>query len=221
MLCVTLTLFARPATAQDVTVASTAGPVYLGSNGAIFYDGPVLQTEAVISWVSGVFTGVWVSTAGNTALDFDKEMDVFVGYGGEVRGISYMASMMYLVMQGIDMVQVAGEVSQGPLFFKVEGYAPTQSGGLKRGIMAFGGLRTSSEIGSRTRLLMEGWVQSDTGTFGYDSALLAQGYHGFDVAVSNKTALRLGARWSAPITRVDDGRRTEVRWEVGASRSFK
>lgn len=220
LVVVFLVMFTSPVAAQNVTMTSKAAPVYLGANGAIFYDGAVLQSDAVISWDSGFFAGVWISSAGNTAHDFDKEIDLFAGYGGKVWGLGYSASVMYLVIQGIDVVQVAGEVSSGPLFVRVEGYSPTQSGGPGRGILAYGGLRTSGDLSKRVKLYMEGWVKNDSGAFGFERTLLAQGYHGLGITITDATALRIGGRWSAPLFRVNDGRKTELAWEIGLSRSF-
>lgn len=217
---VVLTL-ASSASAQQITATSKAKGDYLGADGAIFYDGAVLQSDLSLSWKSGLFAGIWTSTAANTALEFDKEVDMFVGYGSKVGRLKYTLDAVYFVVQGIDVANANLELGLGPTFVRVEGYTPVQSGGPRKGLIFATGVRQDFQVAERIVLNAAGLLKHDSGAFGFDRGWLAQGYTGLSVEIVKKTSLVGGARWSTPLSKMTDGRKTEIVWELGVSRSFR
>lgn len=221
VLVLVFALAAVPAFAQQTTASCAIKGDYLGADGAIFYDGKVLQCDTSHSWKKGFFLGIWASTAGNTALEFDKEVDLFGGYNGKVGKARYTIDVAHFAIQGIDVANANVEMGLGPAFVRLEGYVPVQKGGPRKGLIAAVGARTSHPFGKRLGLQMDGWVKKDSGAFGFNRAWLVQGYTGLTMAVTPNTSLALGARWSSPITKVTDGRKTEVTWQAGVSRTFR
>lgn len=206
--------------AQEVTLTSKAKEIYLGAQGGEFHNEPVLQTDLFVAWKSGVYADFWTSTAANTQLQFDKEIDLILGYAGKVRGFSVATDVQYYFIQGIDVANVNVEVGLHGAFVRLEAYAPVQSGGPGKGLIPSAGYKGGVKLVSRLGLDAQGWLKGDTGAFGFDPAILAQGYLGLKLEVAGKTSLLAGMRLSAPISTVHDGRKKEARWEIGFSQGF-
>jgi hypothetical protein len=216
------------AVAQEVALTSKYAPVYMGVDGARFYNHPVIQTDLFVGWKNGFYGDFWVSTAadGNTRREYDKEIDITLGYGFSARGLSYAVDAAYFVVQGIDVLNLNTEVSLAKEklspFVRAEFYAPRKSGGPAKGTIFSGGLRSKLAVAKNVTMSLEACVKQDSGAFGYDKATLLQGEVGFDVALTSKTTLLLGVRLSDPITKVSqgDGRKKEAIWSIGLTRSF-
>ena len=169
VLCVLvlLGLSATVVSAQEVTVTSKVTPVYLGVDGARFYDGPVSQTDVLVSW-NGVYADLWTSTAANTRKGYDKEIDVTLGYGFTARGVNYGVETLYFVSKGIDVLNLNLEVSLSgeelSPFLRAEFYAPRKSGGPAKGTLLSGGVRSKLVVAS-CPLSLEASVKQDSGAF--------------------------------------------------------
>jgi len=218
-------LMANVANAQETaTLTSKYTPVYFyDSNGARFYNGPVVQSDLFVTWKSGVYADIWTSTAGNTRLDFDKEIDVTIGYAGKVGRLNYKTELLYFVVKDGDVLDLNTEVSLGFVvspFIRVELYKPVENTGPKQGTILNAGLRSSFKIAPRTTLSLEVTAHRDSGAFGYDRADILSGYIGLAVAVTDRTSLLVGVTPSHPLSVVRDGRKDEAVWEVGFSRRF-
>ena len=216
------------ANGQGVTVTTKSKPIYLGSNGAIFYDGEVQQTDAWFQWNNGVYADIWTSASFNQNWNFGKELDLTLGKVGKLGTFSYSANINYYVIVITDVANVNAELSRDFLRGKVsiepyvrgEWYFPVRRGGPRRGIMGVGGLRTSVRMSSALSLVARGWLKKDSGCFDFDSALLGQGYVGIPFKLGEKLSITPGMNFSAPLSSVRDGRKREAVWEIVLSYSF-
>jgi len=210
--------------AQEVTLTSKLSPIYLGQQGGVFYDGPVQQTDVYLEWGNGVFVDVWTSTGFNTRKDFDKELDFLVGYAKTVGRTSYSTDFQYYVVQGGDVVNWNGEVDFQFLFVRLEVYAPSKRDGPHKGLIPSAGIRLLQkplfEKIERIKLDIEQLAKHDTGCFGFDAAWLYQGNIGVSLAITSRTSVNGGFRWSIPLNLPADGRKGEAVWKFGFSRSF-
>ncbi len=212
--------------AQSVTVTSKVKAIYLGAQGAEFYpDAPVLQSDVFVSWKNGMYFDLWTSTAANTTLRFDKEVDFTLGRRVVVGRMKYSADMNYYAIQAVDVLNPNVEVSLNATklspFARLEVYAPRKRGGPKKGVMEILGLRSATKVAPRLGLQVEAKVRHDSGAFGFDEAWLGQGYVGAVIYVGKSTVVG-GVRMSDPMTSVSakDGRKGEAVWEIGISRGF-
>jgi hypothetical protein len=206
--------------AQDVTLTSKAKQMYLGVDGARFYDeSPVFQSDLAVNWKNGVYGDVWASTAANTGLKFDKEVDVVVGKSGNIGQAKYDVNTGYFMIQGIDVMNHNAELGWKSNFVRLEAYNPVQKGGPGKGLQALVGARQVFPAGTHLAFDVQGWVRGDSGCFGFDKALLTQGYVGTRVTLA-RTNIIAGVRLSAPVTEVHDSRKKEAVWEFGISQSF-
>lgn len=211
------------AQAQEVTLTSKVKSIYLGANGAEFYnDSPVLQTDLFAVWKSGVYADLWTSTAGNTELKFDKEIDLTLGRSGKFGRVKYATDVQYYFIQGINVMNGNLEVGAGSAFVRLEGYAPVKSGGPYKGWFISAGSRNDLRLASKIHLDVQEWVKHDSGAFSFGELWLIQGYIGLSASVTDKTNIVGGVKWSKPISEVEraDGRKEEARWEIGMSRRF-
>ncbi len=217
-----LMLFSIVAEAQEVSVTSKAKGMYLGADGARFFDeGPVLHSDLSLSWKSGVFAGIWTSTGANTRRGFDKEIDGILGYESSLGKVSYTVDVEYFAVQGVDVANANLELGVGPAFIRIEAYTPMQKNGPRKGLVTSAGLRYDLGLSKHLVLNLEGLTKYDSGAFGYDSGWLAQGFSGLSLSVNEKTSVVGGIRWSTPLTHMTDGRKSEAVWEVGLSRTLR
>ncbi|KKT27835.1 MAG: hypothetical protein A3G02_00685 [Candidatus Yanofskybacteria bacterium RIFCSPLOWO2_12_FULL_44_13b] len=217
------------AVAQEVTLSANAKEIYLGANGAVFYDGFVPETDVFISWKNGVYADIWTSTALNFRRDFDKEVDVTVGKAGKFHGFDYAVDGSYFIIVITDVITTSIELSRSveinprltlAPYIRAEAYGPVRKGGPPRGIMGIAGLRGSVTIVPRLSISYRGLLKKDTGCFGFDSAVMGQGYVGIPIRLTSRLNITPGVSFSAPISRVRDGRKQEAVWEIGFSRRF-
>ena len=137
---------AAPANGQGLTVTSKSKPIYLAGNGAIFYDGPVQQTDAWYQWNNGVYADIWTSASFNQKWNFGKELDLTVGRVGKLGTFSYSANINYYVVIVTDVAGVNAELSRGfsrgavsiEPYVRGEWYFPVRHGGPRRGVLGIG-----------------------------------------------------------------------------------
>lgn len=217
--------FAVSAYAQDVTLTTKAKEMYLGVNGARFYDeAPVSQSDVFVLWKNGYYADVWGSSAANSELKFDKEIDFTFGRGGQIgEHAKYLAEGVYFAVQGIDIldfnVEVSGTTNAIAPFVRLEAYAPRKTGGLRKGTMTSLGVRGNLKYG-KWNFPYEEYARRDSGCFGFDKGILAQGRVGVGYDINVKTSVGAGIRFSEPLTDFTDGRHNEVVWDIGLVRTF-
>ena len=219
-----LGIVAAPVAAQEVTVTSKFRPIYMGAQGGEFHPDPVLQTDVFVALPRGFFVDIWSSTGFDTEKNFGKELDLVVGRAGTFRKIAYSTDFEYFFVQGIDVVNVNGEISFQFLFVKLEAYSPTQKGGPGKGMISSAGMRLLGkplfERISRIKLDVGQWVKHDSGSFGFDRAWLYQGNLAGNVSINSHTNVSAGFRWSIPLNKPNDQREGKMVWEFGISQRF-
>lgn len=232
MIKVAIALFVLTATnvsAQEFSLTSKAKEVYLGANGGIFYDGFAPQTDLFVSWRNGIYADIWTSTAFNTGWNFDKEVDLMLGKSGKIGKVNYAVDAAWFFLVIKDVVNVNAELSRElktnsrvnlTPFIRGEWFFPGLKGGPRQGVMGVGGIGGDIKLAVRLGLAFKVWLKKDSGCFDFDSALLSQGRIGFPIKITEKTSLAPGISFSAPISRVNDGRKKEAVWELAFSRSF-
>lgn len=228
---VVVSVISTPANAQEITVTSKVKSSYLGLNGGVFYDEPVVQPDVYIEWPNGVYADLWASTAFNGDRAFDKEIDLTLGFNGTVSHVDFTVEANYFILIVPDIFNVnlearkafsmSGGISVIP-FLRIEGYVPVVSDGPRRGLMAVAGVRIPIQIVSLVSSSFKAQIRRDTGCFGGDPAVLAQGSLDFDVRMSEVLHLLVGVMYSDPITSVStaDGRKASVAYSGGFSYSF-
>jgi len=218
-------LLVGPAHCQEVTVTSVVKGAYLGPDGAVWYRHPLLQSDILVAWDNGVYADLWVSTSGNTRKDWDKETDVTLGYGRKFRRVNYSVEGVYFAVMDGDILhgklELSVETPKVSPFVRVMGFVPTRKGGPKEGVLLVGGLRTSFSPSKLVEVSLEGSVRHDSGAFGYDPGWHSQGKVGVGVTLTSKTQLLLGVELAHRMSKVTDGRKGEVVWEIGLSHRFK
>ena len=106
IILVFLVTFASSAFAQD-NMFSTSGFValknaYVLDNGYAPNDEPVTQVDIFLKHTSGAYIDLWGSV-GLTRSD-QNEIDILIGYAGEIRGIDFKIDLPYYEIKGgIDM----------------------------------------------------------------------------------------------------------------------
>lgn len=212
---------------QSMVLTTKFKSDYIGSNGGDFYSKPFQPTDIWIQGKNGWYGAVWASTGYNSRfVEFDKEVDVTVGRVGKCWSLDCSVDTSYYFVMGKDVANVNGELSKemkpkelelriSP-FIRGEFYTPTQRGGPRSGFFVSSGFRSSTKIfDPRITFMLEAWVKKDTGNFGFDSALLGQGYVGVSFALTEKVKLVPGVKYSEPLSHVQDGRKTKFTPEVG------
>ncbi|OGM97949.1 MAG: hypothetical protein A2735_00960 [Candidatus Yanofskybacteria bacterium RIFCSPHIGHO2_01_FULL_41_21] len=215
--------------AQEITFTSKARQIYLGANGDPFYNGFVPQSDLSLAWENGFYGDVWFSTALNGRKDFDKEVDITFGKSGKIGQFNYTTNINYFVLVITDVMNVNGETNRNlqinrkvnlAPFLRGEVYFPVHKGGPRQGLMVVSGIRSSSELHPRVILLANYWFKMDSGCFGYDRALLGQGFVGLGFKVNGKVTVTPGVTVSKPLTSVSDGRRFQSNPEIAISYRF-
>ena len=206
---------------SEVTITSMIRDKYTGDQGAVFYEHPVSNTDFSVTFRNGMFAGVWVSTGFNGRKDFDKELDLYVGYSRAIQRFQFSTDFEYFAIQGIDIVNLNGDLSLGPAFVRLEGYAPVKQSGPSKGLIASLGLKHEFNLGERFSFEIGGRGKYDSGSFGYEKAWLAQGTGILNFRASSKVTLIAEAELSKPIKALTDGRKREATFGGGISYSFR
>ena len=221
--------FSSLASAQEVTLTTKTGTIYLGANGAVFHDTPVVHTDIFLNWKNGVYADIWTSTAFKGGWGFDKEVDLTLGKSGKLGKFDYSTDVSYFALVITDIAVVNVEFSRTfqantrigltPLV-RGEYYFPVRKGGPRRGVMGIIGSRASVKLAPRVDFAGMARLRKDSGCFEFDSALLGQGFTGLNFKITEKLTLSSGIYFSSPISSVRDGRKKEAVPEIGISYRF-
>ncbi len=202
---------------------------FLGLDGAVFHPSPVQQSSISITFENGIYAGLWHSmpmTTTGMSPNFGNEIDVFVGWSGTYKGLNLSADAIYINVASLkkvprgDLVQMIGTVGKtlkvSPRqtfkhYFALRLAVPV------RGNVPIGGWFTHSglqyEISDIWRFGISSNIEllRDSGAFGFK-----QGYIGRS-SLTVSTKLRKGVTLNAPsfaastpISRTQDGRKTEI-----------
>ena len=187
--------------AQTYSVSSNLKSEYMGFNGAIFHEQPVLQTDLSLSWPSGVYTGIWHSVGfddKSLSSNFGDEVDIYVGWARSWRSLNVNTGTIFVdvypvtTMPGGDVLFSYLEAntafnSLSP-FVRIDHSLPLVGQKPVRGTFTSAGLRHQWAINQNTSIKQEIKTMHDTGTFGFDAGWLSQylltcNWHGFNIHV--------------------------------------
>lgn len=177
ILAVGLTVNASAQT--NYTLTTKVFDKYLGANGSVFYDAPVIQPDLFVAFQNGVYADLWASRgdAGQWGEDFDSEINVSGGWANEFfdGGILYIAtepsaSDVLEFYLGITTRELGGWAK---VYLKAEHYLAMTGNNPARGTITRFGLQGSQERG---RLGFDWKVGGfyDTGAFGFSEGTLAE-----------------------------------------------
>lgn len=173
--------FTVNASAQtSYTLTTQVFDKYLGADGGVFYDGPVIQPDIFVSFQNGVYADLWASRGNKAGWgdDFDSEVDFNLGWADNNFdvGVLYILSPpsvsdvleLYL---GITTKEFGGGAKA---YLKVEHYLPMKGIDPARGTITRLGLEGGKELGRFNVDWKLGGLY-DTGAFGYSDGILAEG----------------------------------------------
>lgn len=200
---------------------------YLGANGGVFYDKPVVQCDVFVSTESGFYGDLWVSKPeGSWMANFGSEVDITpIGKMGRIGSLGYDIAIAYYAIwdAGTDLADVLNPYAEingklghelGTWYLKYEYYMPVSGDAPRRGNMLRLGVRNSNPLG-RGALSLKGEVFYDSGAFGSDEAILA------DMQASVLwpfAGMKVGpvVKYYTPLTSVSkaDGRHGEVAFGI-------
>lgn len=225
----------KPAGATETIVTCKGLSEYLGANGAIFHDKPVLQCDANIGLPGGINLNVWGSRAnGSVAESFGNEGDItpslarHIGQWTMEVGLAYYAitdpanaGLEDVLNPYIDIsraIRPTGEATN-IVFVKVDHFTAVRGSLPGPGWHYHLGLRNAIPIGAGS---LDSTVEvfHDTGAFNSDSGMFAsvraqlwtRPLRGFQFGPTVK--------WYAPITDVDDGRESDLVYGFSVRKNF-
>lgn len=240
VIAITLALcFAHAADAQNLTLTSKMFSRYLGQNGGIFYDTPVVQTDLWAGWSNGVYADIWWSCAANGGgfhTTFANEIDYNVGIVKPLGAYNVDVGILYIDVVPLGTVFndvwspyaeigrsfTLGTVAVAP-YLRLEGYHNVdgsktnfQPGWTQWG---YAGARWRWSITPAIELSANARIFHDSGGFGKNKGWLGQAFVTTKAKMSARTAILTDIKFSTPIDVTDD-RTTEFIVGAGLSYSF-
>jgi len=239
-------LFAAVALVVVVATAATAeisGSIstktvakYVGSAGTKFYDAPVQQTDIFISLPKGFYVDFWNSMPLNGKENFGKEDDWTVGWNGKIGesglkadiGISYY-DFIGLFNSAGDTINPYAKISMDIAvtknqtltpYVKIEAPFPVSGSSLKGGVRTYGGIIHTWQASEKLSLSQEAYVVYDNGAYGMDSGFIGKYAAGASLKIYKSLSLDASLSATAPLTKVHDGRKTEIVPAIGLSTKF-
>ncbi|MFA6495077.1 MAG: hypothetical protein WC246_01220 [Candidatus Paceibacterota bacterium] len=223
---VTIGLFGTMTQAQSITVSAEVFSKYLGGNGAIFYDSPVVQVDTTIAWANGIYVDAWKSCGSG----FGNENDLSVGWTKTLTDGCYLnVEGLYIDAHpsgdtddnmfsprlefGKDFKLGATTISPYVRWenYQVQRWTSLMNGG----DFLFIGTKISWQSSERlVSLSTNAKIVYDKGTFCNDSGYLAQLCARAEMKISKQTALVADVKASAPLT-THDARKNEIAVGVG------
>ena len=214
---------------------------YLDNTGGIVnLDRPVVQTDLILSFDSGLYLELWNSTGlngGGLSSDYGDELDLFVGWTEEVEllgvnldlGVAYFDILPVGTLTDTDVIQPFIAVSKN--FDVAEGQTLSP---FIRTEFIFGGANTNQgetyfhfglehavEFTDALSLGHKIEVQYDPGIYDFDAGWIGEYAIQFDWNVSKTITLTpISVRISTPLSDVNDERGTEFVWGFGGTISF-
>jgi hypothetical protein len=223
---------------ESFTVSSSYRSEYVFSTGATLSDKPVIQTDFFAKTKCGLFLDVWNSLPADlsrTGKDYGTEIYSTIGWMGKVRGLNTSFGFGYedlhnvLRAEGTDWLILSGEVSRD--FTPFSGFTISPFGRVEVNFTLDGetigeslpkaGARYSFKVTDGVRLAGRAMIVYDPGLAGGDVAYV----NNLDGALLWKLGKRCVielpfVRHVAPLTQVDDGRKSGVVFGAGVAFTF-
>jgi hypothetical protein len=96
--CILLIIATNTLTAQDITLTSWTRAQYLGVNGSIFLDNPVIQTDLGLRW-DNLYANIWWSVGlddSDLNSNFGDEVDLTLGWAKTNGRFTWDTGLLYL-----------------------------------------------------------------------------------------------------------------------------
>ncbi|MFH0830779.1 MAG: hypothetical protein V1895_01840 [Parcubacteria group bacterium] len=210
---------------------------YLGGNGAVFHDKPVLQSNLTISGSSGFYVDLWWSTGlddSNFDSNFGDEADVTLAWAGELARIGVDLGVTYITISPIDNLPQddlvdsfikmskgfsVGQNSLSP-YAKLEKYLSQSDALFGGGTHLRTGMTHSWQFNKAWNLGQDFYALRDFGAFGNDPGWLGS----YSLALNwqarkNLSVTLLRAKASDALSGMSD-RDLELAYGCGVSGSF-
>ena len=214
---------------------------YVGDCGAVYHNDWVSQHELTITHnPSGLYLDFW----GGASLknpgfksNYGNEFDFTVGRSWEMHGLTVDAGVAYFDLVDVFSGSMAGDVVQpyvqlGKDFKVAENHTLTPSIKIEYAIPAVGNdpglrglhihfaLKHIAELSSVFSVSQELIGSYDDGAYGYNQAAIVAYRVAPSVRLSEKFSLNGSVLAIGPLTKVNDGRETEVVYSLGLSTTF-
>ncbi len=164
----------------NYTITTKLIDKYLGSNGGVFFDGPVVQSDVLRCFENGICVNLWVSRGdrGQWGEATDSEVDI----NGEWSDENFNVGILYIFsppsasdVLNLYATATTDELAGGiKVFFKLEHYLAMEGNDPGRGSFTHLGLKGDRTLGN----FNFGWTVEafyDTGAFGFSDGTLASG----------------------------------------------
>jgi hypothetical protein len=223
---------------QSVSIWSGYRSKYIFSNGANIYDKPVIQSDLFLLSECGFMADFWYSMpadADKVGENYATEMELIVGWAGKVKeydltlGVGYYDLYPAFSFGKTDYLLLPLEVSRefkvvpslkvspflrAESYFRLDGYQP----GITQPRT---GLRYKWDVNSILSVAGRAMAVYDPGIIGGDEVLIGN----FESTLLWKFGDHLTVefpfvKFVEPLTRVSDGRKSEVVWGFGATYRF-
>ncbi len=204
--------------AQEFSLNTSVKSQYLGANGAIFEDQPVMQTEVSVSH-GNCWASVWLSTAGDAwKVRAGDELDYNGGCNWKVGDTTVGLLVAYydLAMSG-GASDVTISFERGPYYGKLSSFA-THGLPFPGGQIARVGRKFALGTFHDWDLVASTEVAYDFGSFGFEEGLFGKLSLSGSSLLGESAKLSLGVDFSDGITVGD--RHGELATWVGVSRNF-
>jgi len=225
-LIVLISLITALGSAQSYVFSTDVRSEFMGANGAIFHNQPVLNSSLILSLPNGIYVGTWHSVGlDNTDLssDFGDELDLFLGFSNSYEKINLDAGIIYIDVHNLakipegDVVYPYMELNM-PManltpFVKVECSFPIVGIEPIKGTLSFIGTRHVWKLNKTIHVNQEIKTMYDSGAFGFDSGWIGQ----YSISLNIKS-FNIHARGAYPLTELSQ---RDPKMIVGGGYSFK
>ncbi len=230
--------------ADHVSVTSTSKLLsrYVGNNGAVLYNKPVVQTDVFVLLPRGFYADLWWSTGLDSTFSNDggDEIDWNVGWSGQIgAGVVFDVGVSFLDLAelfrgrgpipdfvqpytGIEKTFTPSESHSLTPYLRIEFLLPVRDD-VRKGMYVHLGLKHTWKATEFLVLNQKAFVLYDTGVAGFDPALIGQYQTSFDWSLSKRWTLSAPIfKFSIPLSSVSstDGRESKMVYGFGLSFLF-
>ncbi|HPW34809.1 MAG TPA: hypothetical protein PK367_03595 [Candidatus Paceibacterota bacterium] len=240
VLVIAISAFVLPvfSSAQSFTLNTKVFSRYLGQNGGIFHDSPVIQTDLWAEWNSGVYADIWWSIPADMSNfhdGFANEIDYNLGWAGSAGDFNLDFGLLYIDVSPLvnvynDFYSPYGEIGKSfdiagekiAPYLRIEYYDnadPNKTDDMKGGTWIYLGARHQLKISQSTTISTNARLLHDSGAFGQKTGWLGQAFLTVRNKISPKITLLSDFKFSAPFDS-NDPRNPETIVGIGISYSF-
>lgn len=196
------------ASAQEnvsITLSSKIWTKYLGTNGFVYHEEPVIQTDLFISLPKGFYVDIWHSVGlddNNLSSNYGNELDYTLGWSGEIKGFLFDTGISYFDIyktfenSGEDIIQpyvvLSKEIPVSNSVFSpyLKAELPfSAKNSNSKGIYLYAGINHLLELTEKLSVNHEMYFLHDNGAFGLNSGIIGGYNAGLSYNISNHVIL--------------------------------